>query len=382
MGNMKIVVDENIPLAEAFFAHLGEVVSLPGRHMRPADVVDADALIVRSVTEVNRALLDSSRVGFVGTCTIGVDHLDQAYLQSRDIAYHSAPGCNANSVVEYVFSALCALDQPWRGQTLGIIGCGNVGGHLYRRFKALGVDCRCYDPFLTPTDNPDLTDLEAVLQADIVCLHTPLTKGGDFPTWHLLGEVELLSLKPGAVLLNAGRGPVIDNRALARVLTQRPDLRVVLDVWEPEPGIDLALLEKVDLGTPHIAGYSFDGKVRGTEMIYQALCRHRGIQPQYEAKDLMPALAGAVLDLSAAVTGDDWKAIRAAVLQAYDIRSDDANLRAAARIAEPIAQSFDRLRKNYPQRREFYNYRLARDGMNEKNKLPVQSLAALGFVHS
>lgn len=383
---MKIVVDENIPLAEAFFAHLGEVIALPGRTLRPEDVADADALIVRSVTEVNRALLEDSRVGFVGTCTIGVDHLDQAYLQSRGIPYHSAPGCNANSVVEYVFSALCALDQPWDGQILGIIGCGNVGGHLYRRFKALGVECRCYDPFLTLADIPDLTDLKTVLQSDIICLHTPLTNNGAFPTWHMLGEKELLSIKPGAVLLNAGRGPVIDNRALAGVLEQRSDLRVVLDVWEPEPAIDLALLEQVDLGTPHIAGYSYDGKVRGTEMIYQALCQHLGIEPQHAAKDLLPALDGAQLDLAAIAARDDWQVIRTAVLQAYDIRTDDARLRAAAAEAEPIAKSFDLLRKNYPKRREFYNYRLTegRAGSAEwaKSKPLSQSLAALGFAHS
>ena len=373
---MKIVADENIPLAQAFFSHLGEVVTRPGRELQAADLIDADALIVRSVTRVDQRLLDHSPVAFVGTCTIGVDHLDLGYLAERGIAHASAPGCNADSVVEYVFSALSALDQPWQGQTFGIIGCGNVGGRLYRRLRELGVDCRCYDPFLTAEDNPDLDTLEQVLDADIVSLHTPLTQTGAHPTHHLLGQEEIRKLKPGAMLLNCGRGPVIDNKALLSVLKQRPDLRVVLDVWEPEPNINLALLEQVTLGTPHIAGYSFDGKVRGTEMIYNALCATQKIAPTRHAEDLLTAFSAPEIDLS--VLDSDWQRLRHAVLQAYDIRDDDGRLRAAAK-ANNMAVDFDALRKHYPQRREFFNYHIS--GFTAaKNKPLSVNLAALRFA--
>ena len=378
---MKLVVDENIPLADAFFGSLGEVVALPGREMNAEDVRDADALIVRSVTRVDAGLLAGSAISFVGTCTIGVDHLDLDYLQSRNIAVASAPGCNANSVVEYVFSALCALNQPWEGRVFGIIGCGNVGGHLHRRLRALGVNCRCYDPFLSPADNPDLCELPEALQSDIVCLHTPLTVDGPYPSHHLLGEAELMSLKPGALLLNAGRGAAIDNGALLKVLESRPDLRVVLDVWEPEPALNPRLLERVSIGTPHIAGYSYDGKVRGTEMIYQALCRQLGLTPDIRAESLLTADAGGPEPIALPSSADDWENVCLAVLEAYDIRSDDGQLRAAAGEPETLPLTFDRLRKHYPQRREFFNYRVESAlKMAEKNKPLHRTLTALGFA--
>ena len=379
---MKLVVDENIPLAQAFFSQLGEVVPLPGRELCAADVRDADALIVRSVTRVDETLLAGSAVSFVGTCTIGVDHLDQGYLEERGIAVASAPGCNANSVVEYVFSALSALDQPWQGKLFGIIGCGNVGGHLYRRLRALGIACRCYDPFLTDANNPDLCSLAEVLQADIVCLHTPLTVDGPHPSHHLLGKRELRTLGSGTLLINAGRGAAIDNAALLEVLAERPDLQVVLDVWEPEPALNPELLAKVALGTPHIAGYSYDGKVRGTEMIYQALCRHLRQAPRVSAAQLLRP-EGATLGLT--VT-EDWPTVRAAVLGAYDIRDDDRRLRAAAADPVTLPAAFDQLRKHYPQRREFFNYAVALadaeggESVAEKNKPLSETLAALGFA--
>ncbi len=378
---MKLVVDENIPLAEAFLGSLGEVVALPGRELSAVDVRDADALVVRSVTRVDASLLADSRVSFVGTCTIGVDHLDRDYLQRRGIAFASAPGCNANSVVEYVFSALCALDQPWQGKVFGIIGCGNVGGHLHRRLRALGIECRCYDPFLGLADNPDLCELAEVLKADVVCLHTPLTIDGPFPSFHLLGESELQALRPGALLLNAGRGAAIDNAALLKVLAQRPDLRVVLDVWEPEPALNPQLLQRVSLATPHIAGYSYDGKVRGTEMIYQSLCRHKGLKPEISAGELLARDEGERPTISLQSMASDWENIRLAVGTAYDIRADDRRLRTAAKTPETLPAAFDALRKHYPRRREFFHYRVSTEsGAAGKNRPLQRELAVLGFA--
>lgn len=376
---MKLVADENIPLVNEFFGHMGEIKRLPGRTLTAADVRDADALIVRSVTRVDRQLLEGSQVKFVGTCTIGVDHLDQAYLAERQIAWSSAPGCNANSVVEYVYAALAQLDINWLQGRFGIIGCGNVGGLLYRRLKAQGVAVCCYDPNLTPAQNPDLVSLEEVLACDLISMHTPLVTTGAHPSFHLLGEVQLAQLKPGAVLINAGRGAVIDNQALLKVLQTRSDLRLVLDVWEPEPAISLDLLDRVLLGSPHIAGYSYDGKLNGTEIVYRACCQHFGIDPQASLAALVPPLADNLLDTAG--LSEPWPLAKHLIKQVYDIAADDARLREQARLARAgevdFASAFDQLRKHYPRRREFHNYQV---------HLPAEAAAArqwlrvLGFV--
>jgi erythronate-4-phosphate dehydrogenase len=379
---MKIVADENIPLVDAFFGAAAEVVRLPGRNLVAADVKDADALIVRSVTKVNAGLLSGSKVKFVGTCTIGVDHLDQQFLDAQGIRWASAPGCNANSVVEYVYAALNHLNINWLPVTFGIIGCGNVGGLLYQRLKAQGVTVRCYDPNLTLAQNPDLTSLDEVLACDVISMHTPLVTIGPHPSFHLLGRKELRQLKPGAVLINCGRGPVIDNQALLEVLTERDDLRVVLDVWEPEPDISLELLDKVLLGSPHIAGYSYDGKLNGTEMIYQALCRHLGQPPQVTLAQLVPPLDDnqLLVDETTLQTGDIFKIAQKLIQQVYDIAADDARLRELARQActgaVNFAEGFDGLRKHYPRRREFHNYQVALKQLSAADK---QWLKALGF---
>ena len=379
---MKIVADENIPLIEAFFSRLGEVVRLPGRSMTAADVQDADALIVRSVTKVNSSLLAGSKIGFVGTCTIGVDHLDQNYLDSKGIRWSSAPGCNANSVVEFVYAALCHLNINWLPVKFGIIGCGNVGGLLYKRLKAQGVDVCCYDPNLSLAQNPDLTSLEEVLACDVISMHTPLVTTGPHPSFHLIGRSELLQLKSGAVLINCGRGPVIDNQALLDVLQQRNDLHVVLDVWEPEPDISLELLDKVLLGSPHIAGYSYDGKLNGTEMIYQALCRHLDQQPQSSLSELVPPLVNNQLRVDASIdqANNIFNIVKALILQVYDIAADDRRLRALATQAlagqAVFGEGFDALRKHYPVRREFHNYQVHLENISEADK---QWMEVLGF---
>jgi|SRR5690554_55905 len=373
---MKLVADENIPLCEAFFGGFGEIVRLPGRQLTPADVRDADALLVRSVTPVNAELLEASRVRFVGTCTIGTDHLQTSWLDKAGIRWANAPGCNANSVVEYVYAALTTLNKDWRQQTFGIIGCGNVGGLLYQRLRAQGVECRCYDPFLTPADNPHLISLDEVLAADVVCLHTPLTLNGPHPTHHLLNAERLRQLRPGAVLLNAGRGAVIDNQALLAHLEAGADLQVVLDVWEPEPEISLPLLERVALGTPHIAGYSLDGKLAGTAMIYEAFCRHLGQEPRLQLAQLAPSVA----DPQRQLEGEHWQALGALIASIYDIRADDKRLRdlsqAAIQGQADLGQGFDHLRKHYPVRREFHNYQLTAAANEDFN----QRLQALNFT--
>lgn len=379
---MKIVADENIPLVDEFFSHLGCVTRLPGRTMTANDIQDADVLIVRSVTKVNPVLLGGSKVKFVGTCTIGVDHLDQGYLDDHAIRWSSAPGCNANSVVEYVYAALCHLDINWLPVKFGIIGCGNVGGLLYKRLKAQGVDVRCYDPNLALAQNPDLTGLDEVLACDVISMHTPLVTTGPHPTFHLLGRKELLQLKTGAVLINCGRGPVINNQALLDVLAERDDLRVVLDVWEPEPEISLELLNHVLLGSPHIAGYSYDGKLNGTEMIYQALCRHLDKSPQSSLTALVPPLVNNQLRIDKNIDKHNniFNIVKQLIKQVYDIAADDARLRALATQAFAgevvFGEGFDSLRKHYPIRREFHNYQVHLENITAADKKWLQ---VLGF---
>ena len=376
---MKIVADENIPLVNEFFSRLGQVVCLPGRTITANDVCDADVLIVRSVTRVNGALLAGSKVKFVGTCTIGVDHLDEHYLDAHAIRWSSAPGCNANSVVEFVYAALAHLDVNWLPVKFGIIGCGNVGGLLYKRLKAQGVEVHCYDPNLTLEQNPDLTSLAEVLRCDVISMHTPLVVDGPHPSFHLLSHKELRQLKPGAVLINAGRGAVIDNQALLDVLNTRTDLRVILDVWEPEPDISLELLDKVLLGSPHIAGYSYDGKLNGTDLVYNALCQHLNIPPKASLAELVPPLANNQLRVEDK-NQNIFQIAQQLIKQVYDIAADDARLRVTARHALAgelkFGEGFDGLRKHYPKRREFHNYQVHVESLGDADR---QWLQVLGF---
>ncbi|MGD2137037.1 MAG: 4-phosphoerythronate dehydrogenase PdxB [Gammaproteobacteria bacterium] len=375
---MKIVADENIPCVEKAFSTLGEVSLLPGRGMRAADVREADILLVRSVTRVGRGLLEGSRVRFVGSATIGYDHVDREYLRRRDIGFSTAPGSNATSAAEYVVSALLVLQEQagldLASMNAGIIGCGNVGTRVRERLAVLGIQCLVNDPPLQQAGgHTGFADLDAILDMDIISLHVPLTHGGDYPTFHLADEAFLHRLKPGAVFINTSRGAVTDNRALADLLRQRDDLSVVLDVWEGEPAIDTGLLERVVLGTPHIAGYSLDGKFRGTEMIYGAACRYFGQTPQWHAQDDLPPAPS----LAAPECGEVMSEIRAAVLAAYDIRRDDLRLRHMLDLpaAERLAW-FDRLRKDYPVRREFAQCGIATAGMTGTS---VEKLRRLGF---
>lgn len=352
---MKLVVDENIPFGERFFERFGEVVTAPGRHLSAEQVHDADVLIVRSVTRVDEQLLKGSKVKFVGTCTIGIDHLDTAYLRQNHIRYASAPGCNAGGVVQYDLAALSHLDSHWRSKQLGVIGCGNVGGRLCKTLNALGVEYQVYDPFLTSVDNPHLASLEQVLASDVVCMHTPYTTAGPHPTHHLLNETNLPRLKPGAVLLNAGRGGAIDNRALLAHLQAGADLKVVLDVWEDEPEVDLALMDQVVLGSPHIAGYSFEGKVNGSAMIYTQLVKHLDLDEAVfheQLHRLMDKLRGEPQPVQCV-------SFAQAIASTYDVVADDARFRRALTDAAPagVGPAFDLLRKTYPERREFSHFR-------------------------
>lgn len=352
---MKILADENMPLVREWFGRHGEVLTLPGRAIDANAVQGVDVLLVRSVTRVDAALLAGSRVKFVGSATSGYDHIDRAGLAAAGIRFAHAPGCNAGAVVQYVLAVCCALRPDWRRRLIGIVGCGAVGGRLYLVLTALGVRCRVHDPLLPDRENiPDLTDLgEVVRAADILCLHTPLTHTGSFPTFHMVDDRVLAALRPGCLLINAARGAVVDNVALRQRLTMTSDLTAALDVWEGEPAIDPGLWRRVAIATPHIAGYSQEGRVNGTRAVYEAFCAWRGVAP-------IPPVSEALQPLVPARSLDP---LADAVLTTFDVRAEHRRMAAAVATGAAMAEVFDQLRRTSPERREFghFQVRAARD---------------------
>ncbi|MBB2885110.1 MULTISPECIES: 4-phosphoerythronate dehydrogenase PdxB [Pseudomonas] len=376
---MLIVADENIPLLDAFFEGFGEIRRVPGRSIDRATVEQADVLLVRSVTNVNRALLEGSKVRFVGTCTIGTDHLDLDYFQQAGITWSSAPGCNARGVVDYVLGSLLTLAEiegaDLTQRTYGVVGAGEVGGRLVKVLQGLGWNVLVCDPPRQAAEGGDYVSLEQIIeQCDVVSLHTPLDKQGPQATWHLFDKNRLNQLKPGTWLINASRGPVIDNAALRQVLLQREDLQAVLDVWEAEPEVDVALAELCVIATPHIAGYSLDGKQRGTAQIYQAFCKFLGQPEQVSLNDLLPAPWLSAVTLNAD-TDPAW-ALAMLCRGVYDPRRDDADFRRSlvGNVNEQRV-AFDALRKHYPLRREIDGLKVRIEGDSPALQ---QIVAALG----
>jgi len=349
---VKILVDENMPYAGDLFRRLGEVKAVPGRPIPAAELADADALMVRSVTKVNEALLSGTPIKFVGTATAGTDHVDEQWLQQAGIGFSAAPGCNAIAVVEYVFSSLMLLAErdgfDLRDRTVGIVGVGNVGGRLQARLEAWGVrTLLCDPPRADRGDEGDFLPLDALVrEADVLTFHTPLFKEGPYKSWHLADEEVISRLKPGAILINACRGPVVDNAALLRRLEAGQPLSVILDVWEPEPDLDVALLAKVDIGTAHIAGYTLEGKARGTTQVFEAFSDFIGKRQQVALDTLLPAPEFGRITLHGPL---DQSILKRLIHLVYDVRRDDALLRKVA----GIPGEFDKLRKNYLERREW-----------------------------
>ncbi|MCT4716586.1 4-phosphoerythronate dehydrogenase PdxB [Enterobacteriaceae bacterium H18W14] len=370
---MKILVDENMPYARELFSRLGEVTAVPGRPIPVDELADAGALMVRSVTKVNADLLDGKGVKFVGTATAGTDHIDEAYLDRAGIAFSAAPGCNAIAVVEYVFSSLLMLAErdgfTLTDRTVGIVGVGNVGARLQARLEAFGVrTLLCDPPRADRGDEEDFQPLEhLVREADVLTFHTPLFKEGPYKTLHLADERLISSLKPGAILINACRGPVVDNAALLKCLKGGQDLSVVLDVWEPEPELNVELLELVDIGTPHIAGYTLEGKARGTTQVFEAFSEFIGQRQQVALDTLLPAPEFGRITLHGPL---DQATLKRLVHLVYDVRRDDAPLRKVA--GQP--GEFDKLRKNYQERREWSSLYIQCDDENA-----AATLQNLGF---
>ena len=374
---MKIVADENMSEVQTLFSAYGDVLTLAGSEISRKVIRDASVLLVRSVTRVDQSLLEGSAVKFVGSATIGTDHIDLDYLRRANIRFAHAPGCNANAVVQYMFSVFCTVEPQWRSKSIGIIGCGNVGGRLLRCLNSLGVHCKVYDPYLSASSvdvtigkktgaKNILTELDDVLQSDIVCLHAPLSHGGDFPTIHMINQQVLEDkLNGNGVLINAARGGLIDNQALLAHLDSGADLKVVLDVWENEPNINLRLLQQVRLATPHIAGYSEEGRLKGSLMVRDALGSWLGVDDSLPETPMEGAGEQRVLCLhpdegveKAILTSyrvaEDDRIMRSALLTDVNVKDDKDEKNNAAKTG-PL---FSGLRKHYLQRREFGSCRV------------------------
>ncbi len=370
MSDLRIVADENIPFVQEAFGAFGAVQLKTGRALGAADVREADVLLVRSVTRVDAGLLDGSGVRFVGSATIGTDHVDQDYLRRRGIAFAHAPGSNATSVVEYVLAALLHLavttGEALRGKTVGVVGCGNVGSRLAARLPALGARVLVNDPPLAERAEgagevrPFVPLPHLLAEADVVSLHVPLERTGLHPTFHLLGTEELAHMKSGDWLINTARGPVVSNEALRHALKAAQIGAAVLDVWEDEPTPDPALLHRVALGTPHIAGYSFDGKVQGTIQLYDAFLDHFGLPRRWRPEVALAPTPEDHLTLDAPDPAlPETAYLHALVRQMYDVADDDARLRLLlSRPPEEHAAYFTHLRKTYPRRRTFARHHL------------------------
>lgn len=372
---MRIVADENIPLVNAFFDDIGTVTQVDGRTMSARDVKDADILLVRSVTQVTQALLEGSSVKCVATATIGIDHIDTDYLSANNIAFMSAPGCNAQAVVDYVLSSLSVLVDSRGVQfnelSVGLVGVGHVGGLLRQRLQKMGVTVLAYDPFVDSATDA----FEAVLTADVVSLHTPLTTDGEYPTQGMIGQAQLAQMKPDACLINTCRGNVVDGSALLAHMKAHDQFEAVLDVWENEPVVDIKLMRRAMIATPHIAGYSLDGKMRGTEMVYRAVCEFLGLPIRYKLAQFLPESPIKRLGFSDRIP--THQALRTAIRASYEVRVDDGVMRSAMSRLGNDQATFDGLRRDYPLRRDLLNLRV--DVPAKCGELK-HALEAVGFV--
>ncbi len=381
---MKIIADANIPFVAECFSSIGEVITIGGREITQSVVADADVLLVRSITQVNADLLAGSKVRFVATATIGFDHVDIDFLQRNNIGFTSAPGSNANSAAEYVIAGLLEAchkcDISLTGKSIGIIGVGNVGSRVAKKCAALGMQIYLNDPPLQrQTGQGKYLPLQELYDCDFITFHTPLTFEGIDKTYHLADEGFFKSLKKECVFVNASRGGVVDSEVLKTVIQSGRLKAVVLDVWEDEPNIDAELLGMVDIGTPHIAGYSLDGKISGMIMIYKAVCEHFGLSPKYGIEDFLPEPVVRQLRMESS-TGNEQGALLDAVRKIYDIREDDNRLRQIAEKPEDKrGEYFDGLRKKYHIRREFQNTKVF---VEDRNSTLAQKLKGIGFKTS
>lgn len=371
---MKILADQNIPYVTQAFSSLSSsqqndaVTLFDGRQVSAEDVREADILLVRSVTPVNEKLLHGSKVQFVGSATIGTDHVDIDYLQSQNIKFANAPGCNATSAAEYTLCGILLYAKqkaiPLSELNVAVVGYGNVGSRVVHRLNAVGIRTCVYDPPRAEQfQDIEYVDWDRVLACNVVSGHVPLTTNVAYPTRLMFDTSFFSALPAGSLFVNTSRGGTQDEAALIEVLKHKP-LELVLDVWQAEPAINYELLEQTLISTPHIAGYSFDGKCRGTYMIYQAACQYLGIKESWNPESvLQDNETDTILEYSSTSSHPLWDLVN----QVYSIEADSERLRAGRELPDQErADLFDQLRKNYPKRREFSHFQVRREGLPDE----------------
>ncbi len=393
---MIIALDQAIPYWEDAFSEIGDIRPFQAKELKPENIREVDALIVRTVTPVNASLLDGSSVRFVAAASAGIDHIDQDYLNKHGIHFCFAAGCNADAASEYVITALhtIASRKKWdlRGKSLAVIGVGNVGSRVVKKASALGMEVLLCDPPLGDlTGNPDYLSFDDVLGADILSFHVPLASSGPYPTWHMIDGEVLDRLSSRQFLINCARGAIVDTHELKTALHDRKVGGAVLDVWEGEPQIDYDLLELVDIGTPHIAGSGLEGKIKATEMVQEGLYRFLGVQkkknqikdrdmgvPNSRNRNSMESLYPRPRLIRPPQEASSNQAVISSVLQqAYDILKDDAKLRALKRMeAKRAADNFQRLRSEYQLRAEFRHFVV---DLTKRHSDLAETFVALGF---
>ena len=378
---MKIVCASSVLFGREAFSTLGEVVVLPDRAIKKQDLREADALIVRSKTAIDASLLEGTPVGFVGTATAGTDHMDLNYLAHSPLAWSAAPGCNANSVAEYFTAALLALAHRsglvLENMVVGVVGVGQVGGRVVQKAEAMGMTVLRNDPPLqVATGDTGFVPIEEVLRhADVLTFHVPLTQTGTYPTLGMVNCHFLARAQPGCIFINAARGEIMDTEALLFALDQNIVSHAVLDVWENEPLVSAAMLQKAAIGTPHIAGYSFEGRLNGTVQIYREACHYFEVEPAWSPKESASPRAPNIRADARGKSDETvlWEVVRAA----YDIEADDRTLRMGLGLDDAArAAQFDALRRDYPARREFPAVDVILDHVSAELRAKV---SALGF---
>ncbi|MET1254129.1 4-phosphoerythronate dehydrogenase [Aliikangiella maris] len=340
---LNLVADEDMPHVHEWFSPVADITLLPGRQINAEHLIGKDALLCRSVTQVNAELLQKSSIQFVGSATIGVDHLQTDWLDQQQIGWANAAGCNAAAVAQYILSGisvwLLRQNRQLDDISVGIVGAGNVGTCLANFLDILKVPYYFYDPPLVEQGDPrQFVDFKKILSCDVITLHVPLTQTNKHKTFHLFNEFVLQQLTPEQLLINASRGAVIDGEALTKYLSLAHHAQVILDVFEHEPNVSDKLVNQCLLATPHIAGHTLEGKSRGSWMIYQAFCRHFNLDilADQSLSQVLPEKNALLLD-----TIDD---IRHGLLNLYDVRTDHQKL---LNYSGSLAEHFDELRKNY-----------------------------------
>ena len=370
---MKIIADNKIPFLRGALEPYAEVVYLPGKETTADVVRDADALITRTRTACNASLLEGSKVRVIATATIGFDHIDTAWCEANGIIWKNAPGCNSWSVKQYITALLVTLARDRKfsleGKTLGVVGVGNVGSKVAEAASILGMKVLLNDPPRQRAEGGPFVSLDELIErSDIITLHVPLQKDGEDATWHLFDEAMLARLG-GKILINASRGPVVDNKALKAALAKGVLKAAALDTWEGEPNLDLELMDLLDITTPHIAGYSADGKANGTTASVRTVAGVLGLPLTDWAPAAVPAPEQSLCFTIDAAGKTRQEVLSEAILHTYDIREDSDRLRKSP-------DCFEKLRGDYQVRREFEAFTVKINGAPAET---VTALERLGF---